>query len=353
MNAKPEHIAAIQRFGYNETEAAFLYLVATHSGYFTRNQFLRYSRQSKGCLVHRFTTRTQNEGHATAKEYGYQTLVFHLFSRQIYGAIDKDNLRNRRQLSKELIRTRLLILDFVLSDPTRQYLETEADKVRYFNSELGIPLTLIPCRAYKSQKTGSQTDRYFVDRFPIFLSNELLPTPTFVYCDSNLPGLFGYLTHVRNYEQLLRRLHGFNLVYASPDSEKFRRAQRFFSRSFDSGTAIDAAELARYFDIRQLWENHKTESLTRADRDFLRDGDKRFHGDKFDSLFQKWSTGAVSQSDLQLQFDDSEAKQKASFSTHLLSDNYDIFRGVTSAPIRPAFENQGSNSRSTSGSIGA
>ncbi len=32
MNAKPEHIAAIQRFGYNETEAAFLYLVATHSG---------------------------------------------------------------------------------------------------------------------------------------------------------------------------------------------------------------------------------------------------------------------------------------------------------------------------------
>ena len=111
MNAKPEHIAAIRRLGYNETEATFLYLVATHSGYFTRSQFLRYSQQSKGCLVHRFTTKTLTQGHATAKEYGYQTLIFHLFSRQIYGAIDKDNLRNRRQLSKELIRTRLLILD--------------------------------------------------------------------------------------------------------------------------------------------------------------------------------------------------------------------------------------------------
>ena len=177
-----------------------MYLVATHSGYFTRSQFLRYTQQTKGCLVHRFTTKTLTQGHATAKEYGYQTLVFHVFSRQIYGAIDKDNLRNRRQLSKELIRTRLLILDFVLSDPNRQYLETEADKVRYFNRELGIPLTLIPCRTYKSRKSGSQTDRYFVDRFPIFLTSEPVPTPTFVYCDSDLPGLFGYLTHVRNYE---------------------------------------------------------------------------------------------------------------------------------------------------------
>ena len=280
-------------------------------------------------------------------------MVFHLFSRQIYGAIDKDNLRNRRQLSKELIRTRLLILDFVLSDPNRQYLETEADKVQYFNRELGIPLTLIPCRTYKSRRSGSQTDRYFVDRFPIFLTIEPLPTPTFVYCDSDLPGLFGYLTHVRNYEQLLRRLHGFNLVYASPDSAKFRRAQGFFSRTFDPNTPMDTAQLARYFDIRQLWESHKTESLTRADRDLLRDGDKRFQGDMFEFLYQKWSAGTISQPDLQLQFGHSEASQKRGFSTHLLPENYDIFRGANSAPIRPASENEGSNRRSTSGSIAA
>jgi hypothetical protein len=353
MNAKPEHIAAIRRLGYNETEAAFLYLVATHSGYFTRSQFLRYTQQNKGCLVHRFTTKTLTQGHATAKEYGYQTLIFHLFSRQIYGAIDKDNLRNRRQLSNELIRTRLLILDFVLCDPNHQYLETEADKVQYFNRELRIPLTLIPCRTYKSRKSGSQTDRYFVDRFPIFLTNEPLPMPTFVYCDSDLPGLFGYLTHVRNYEQLLRRLHRFNLVYASPDSAKFRRAQSFFSRTFDSTSPMDTAPLARYFDIRRLGESRKTECLTRTDRDLLRDGDKRFQGALFESLYQKWSAGTVSQSDLELHFGDSRSSKKTGFSTHLLPDNYDIFRGANSAPLRPAFENDGSNSRSTSGPMTA
>jgi len=313
MNPQPEHIAAIRRLGYNETEATFLYLVATHSGYFTRSQFLRYSRQSKGCLVHRFTTKTLTQGHATAKEYGYQTLIFHLFSRQIYGAIDKDNLRNRRQLSNELIRTRLLILDFVLCDPNRQYLETEADKVQYFNRELGIPLILIPCRTYKSRKSGSQTDRYFVDRFPIFLTNEPLPTPTFVYCDSDLPGLFGYLTHVRNYEQLLRRLHRFNLVYASPDSAKFRRAQSFFSRTFDSTSPMDTAPLARYFDIRRLGESRKTECLTRTDRELLRDGDKRFQGTLFESLYQKWSARTVSQSDLELHLGDSRGNKKTAF----------------------------------------
>jgi hypothetical protein len=353
MKAMPEPVAAIERLGYNETEAAFLYLVATHSGYFTRSQFLRYTQQSKGCLVHRFTTKTLTQGHATAKEYGYQTLVFHLFSRQIYGAIAKDNLRNRRQLSNELIRTRLLILDFVLSDPSRCYLETEADKVGYFNRDLGIPLTLIPCRTYKSRKSGSQTDRYFVDRFPIFLTAEPVPTPAFVYCDSGLPGLSGYLTHVRNYQQLLRRLHGFNLVYASPESAKFRRAQGFFSRTFDSNPPVDTAQLARYFYIRQLWESHKTATLTRADRDFLRDGDKRFQGVWFESLYQKWSAGPMSQADLQLQLGGSELSQRRGFSTHLLPENYAIFRGANSAPIRPASENEGSNRRSSSGSMSA
>jgi len=338
MNGKPDHIAAIQRLGYNETEADFLYLVATHSGYFTRNQFLRYTQQRKGCLVHRFTSRALKQGHATATQHGYQTLVFHLFSRQIYGAIEKDNLRNRRQLSKELIRTRLLILDFVLADPNRQYLETEADKIRYFNRELGIPLPLIPSRTYRSQKSSAQTERYFVDRFPIFVTTDPLPKPTFVYCDSDQPGLFGYLTHVRNYEQLLRRVDAFNFIYASSDSAKFGRAQRFFSRAFNSNPPADAAQVARYFDIRQLWEDHKTESLTRADRDLLRDGDKRFQGEIFESLYQKWSAGTISRADLQRQFEAPEVGQKRGFTSHLLSDNYDIFRAANSAPIRPAFE---------------
>jgi hypothetical protein len=51
-----------------------------------------------------------------------------------------------------------------------QYLETEAAKVSYFNEKLRLPLAILPCRRYTGLKSASHTDRYFVNRFPIFIS---------------------------------------------------------------------------------------------------------------------------------------------------------------------------------------
>src|SRR5205823_4491406 len=83
-----------------------------------------------------------------------------------------------------LVRTRLLILDFVLAHPGLEYLETEAERVAYFR-ELAVPEALIPGRVYKGIDPKSTTKRRFVDRFPVFFSAESdCPpgelTPTFV-----------------------------------------------------------------------------------------------------------------------------------------------------------------------------
>src|SRR6266853_6918976 len=121
---RPEHLAALIDLGYNEQESRFLYLVATHSCYFTVHQFLDYTGTSKGWNVHQFTSKSIRLGHVRAATCGYRTSLFNLFSRKVYGALDRDNLRNRRRLSSELIRTRLLILDFVLAHPCLD-LETE------------------------------------------------------------------------------------------------------------------------------------------------------------------------------------------------------------------------------------
>ena len=43
MNISPEHLNAIRNLGYTDTEARFLYLVATHSGYFTQRQYLDFT----------------------------------------------------------------------------------------------------------------------------------------------------------------------------------------------------------------------------------------------------------------------------------------------------------------------
>ena len=48
MKILPIHTEALRYLGYTEEEAQFLYLVATHSGYFTCRQFLQFIETKAG-----------------------------------------------------------------------------------------------------------------------------------------------------------------------------------------------------------------------------------------------------------------------------------------------------------------
>ena len=82
MDSKPaldpqqDHLNRLRDSGYNEQEARFLSLAAAHSGYFTRQQFLRFTHQTKGCLVHRHTTKLLTQHQAQATQHGRKTYVF-------------------------------------------------------------------------------------------------------------------------------------------------------------------------------------------------------------------------------------------------------------------------------------
>lgn len=330
MNIAAEYLAAIQGYGYTRTETEFLYLVATHSGYFTQGQFLRFARVEKGGAASRFTEKLLRFRHGRATRYGYHTLIYNLYSRLIYGIIGKDNLRNRRRLSNDLIRTRLLVLDFVLGHLEHQYLETEADKLAYFHRKLRIPLPTLPGRIYEGIQSNSHTKRFFVDRFPVFIpcgpESLFLPlTPTFVYCDTTEHGLLRYISHLRTYQELLSQLTTFNFVYAAATDAKFKRAGKFFSRLFTSDSSSDPDRLIRYFRIRQLWEDHKTSSLTRPDRQLLRDGDRRFRGQLFQDAYRLWTAGKLSETELASVVRKAKTDECRLFFTCLLPDDYDIF----------------------------
>jgi hypothetical protein len=356
MNIRPEYLAEIKKLGYTETEAAFLYLVATHSGYFTRQQFLVFSAKAKGWCVHRLTSKTLERRHARATEYGRQTYVFNLYTRRIYGPIGKDNLRNRKRQSQELIHVRLLILDFVLSNPDFRYLETEADKLAYFHDTLGLPLPVLPGRIYKGTHSNDHTKRYFIDRFPIFFpqpgnSFALPPLVTFAYCDTADRSLAQFTTHLRNYANFLRRLPAFNFVYAAPDRAKFSRASAFFARLFEGSDRLSAKQLARYFEVRRLWDAGKFNSLTRADRDILRDGDQRYADEGFQSAYQKWLSGSLRPVDLDAILDPPEPRQERNFRTYELPEPYSIFYADAAKDYRPAAWDRWSGSRSASRSV--
>jgi hypothetical protein len=79
MNFPTTHIERIKEFGYTESEARFLYIVAVHSGYFTLGQF----RASTGTAYGKRPTSFAEKAHAAIRDYMRRGSIFHLFSRTL------------------------------------------------------------------------------------------------------------------------------------------------------------------------------------------------------------------------------------------------------------------------------
>jgi hypothetical protein len=359
MDSKPgldphqDHLDRLQDFGYNEREARFLYLAATHSGYFTRHQFLSFTHQTKGCLVHRFTTKLLTQLHAQATQYGHKTYVFKLTSRKIYDLIGKQDLRDHRSHTGDFIRIRLLVLDFVLARPDLQYLESREEKFKFFHEQLGIPASLFPGQTDKAEDLAPSLNRFFKDRFPLFVSarNGNTPgpaLPTFVYCDPAHHGISWFAGYLDRHQVFLRRLPAFELIYATPGHWKLDRASQVFTAIFGNANRPDPKHLAHYFQIRRLWETGQNGSLTRADRDLLRAGDKQYKGEPFESGYQKWFAAGLPAVDLDALFGPSFLRQEIGFRTQVLPDSHDFLSCQHARPVRPSLQNARSTFRSAS-----
>src|SRR6266705_7201514 len=105
MSIHESQLANLRTIGYTEVEARFLYLVARHSGYFTVRQFLDFARARSGKRNARLVEKLFGLGHASAQRYTRRSLVYHLRSRQLYEAIGKAHLRNRREHELDYIKT--------------------------------------------------------------------------------------------------------------------------------------------------------------------------------------------------------------------------------------------------------
>src|SRR5215468_382052 len=149
MKIPDVHIQRIRGLGYTESEARFLYIVAVFSGYFTLGQFRAFTGASYGKRPTCFAEELIERGHARICGQARRGSLFHLFSRTVYGQMDKDNLRNRKRHSLGFMRTRLALLDFVLANPHLTYFETEQDKVNFFCNELGISKDCLPAKVYE------------------------------------------------------------------------------------------------------------------------------------------------------------------------------------------------------------
>src|SRR5580704_1030753 len=149
MKLPQDHVERIAALGYTEPEARFLYIVATHSGYFTMRHFNVFTGVRRGKRSMAFAQKLLKHAHATMRDYLGTGSVFHLFSRLVYGPIEKDNLRNRRWHSFDYIRARLVQMDFLLENPGHDFLETESDKIHLFCELLAVSKDVLPAKVYE------------------------------------------------------------------------------------------------------------------------------------------------------------------------------------------------------------
>lgn len=322
MNWPEDQVEIIGALGYTETEARFLYLVATHSGYFTMQHFLTFSGVHSGRRCTSFAQKLLRRGHASMRDYMGTGSVFHLFSRNLYGRIEKENISNRRRHSFEYIRTRLVLLNFVLENLHCEFLETEEEKVRLFCETLGVPKDLLPAKVYGNGPGSRPTVRYFVDKFPLFLAPQIalaLPVATFSYVDSGSASIASFGVHLSGYQGLFRRLSAFRFVYIAPRMAAFARAEKRFHSFVKEPVETDVSnDILRYFSVRQKWERHEYVVPVTDDLEFLSEARRRFHGQCFETLYHAWVAGSVNESALRTEFVKLAAERKVSFDTYLV-----------------------------------
>src|SRR5882762_7515743 len=89
MHFPETSIENLRGFGYTEDEARFVYLVATHSGYFSARQYLAFTGAKSGEKSMALTQKVLGKGHAAARLLLRNGRVYHLFSRLLYRAIGR------------------------------------------------------------------------------------------------------------------------------------------------------------------------------------------------------------------------------------------------------------------------
>ena len=228
MNLPTAHIERIKDLGYTDSEARFLYIVAVFSGYFTLGHFRAFTGSAYGKRPTSFAQKLLKQGHATVRDYMRRGSIYHLFSRTVYGQIEKDNLRNRKKHSFDFMRTRLVLLDFILANQELAYFETEQDKVIFFCEQLGVSKDFLPAKVYEGSSPTQPTIRYFVDKFPLFLASPVSGAPpvvTLSYVDSGFETPSHFVSHLAAYRGLFQQLKSFRFLYIAAKQAYFHKAE--------------------------------------------------------------------------------------------------------------------------------
>ena len=341
MSLTPFQREGLHLLGYNRRESEFLFLVATHSGYFTNRQFKTFSETESGSISHAFIRKLLERKHATFHAYRSGGRVYHVFARKLYQAIERENLRTRKKHELEYVKTRLVALDFVLAYSQHCYLETEAEKIAFFEKEFNIGRQSLPVKQYRARKSAEVTPRYFVDRFPMFVSAApSSPAVTFTYIDAGAVSLDGFGTHLRAYLPLFQALPRFEFIYTSHTARLFQTAESEFHHAlYGHGRSAKSVNIFEYFRLRKAWDAR--ERVTSADVVLLKEAQAQYGGKQTEDLYEKWRNGVVRNDEVIGHVDHRGASVRGVFRTLICGSSLKVFTYPLSIEAETCLESDG------------
>jgi len=320
MTIDYDPISSLEAIGYLEREASFLYLVAVHSGYFLRRQYSRFAGRDGGTLMARFLKKAERHHHIKVIECGQGWHIYHLASQSLYAAIERPDSQNRRIKGDAYIKSRLMVLDFVLGHLSANILEDEASKVDFFTTQCGVRSELLP-RSYARRLM------YFPDGFPILVSNT--GTPRFIFFDEGQATATRFERYLKQYQPLLAALGNFELVFVADHESNSARARAAFSRFLPADrlrgvtpmTPLGVDHFVQFLGVRQQSEVGGRGVLS-SDLHTLREGESLYTSLEHQALYSAWKLGSTSAEKIRQRF--LQTSMRVEFSTVVLPYRYPI-----------------------------
>ena len=333
-------IPVLESVGYTEREAAFLYLVALHSGYFLRRHYGRFIQRERGAIAEQLLRKAVALGHLQSVACGQARFVYHLTSNEVYAAVGLAASQHRRLKGDAQIKSRLMVLDFVLDHLGDRFLDSSEAKLGFFTQTLGLSEALLP------HTRGGGAHR-FPEEFPILLDDQR--SVRFSFFDEGALSTSGFESFLRRCRAVFAALPSFELLYLADSDRNFERAARSFAALYpDTGalgvTSMTPSGVDHFLEYLRADENNETQERPTTLRDLavLREGEHIYTTLEHQALCAAWKIGSTTAERIRQRFQ--QQGPQAKFTTGLLPYSYPLYQFRRERKSQPQL---GSSARSS------
>ena len=194
---------------------------------------------------------------------------------------------------------------------------------------MGIDRSSLPSKRYAGAIREKTTDRYFVDKFPLFFapdSSSSPPVVTFSFVDPGLLSLASFDTHLFAYNNLFAAVPRVDFVYIATRPTHFATAREIFLAMAPRVSNPDpGVEGLRYFHYRHLWESKQNAKLDSEKIEFLNEATERYKDARIEALYRPWLQGQITVNVVTEQFRKLAPKREVFFRSELVDGQAALF----------------------------